>query len=403
MATDVYFKKVIPFTYRRQALKFRVSQDLFSSFDIDLGTQHLLRTLAKEEYDHLRSVLDVGCGYGPLGLALKKANPSRFVAMLDRDALAVEYARQNAQLNGVADAVIYGALGYDQLPQPRFDLIVSNIPAKAGTAAIAYLLRDAAFHLEPNGIVAVVVITAIDAVVKDILTSTPGIEILLQQGRPGHVAYHYRFREPPDERGTDARRSVEHGVYERGEATITVRGLRFSLSTAYSLPEFETLSYATDLLIEGLQAIRTARPARALLFNPGQGHVPVALAKLATPGFIDLVDRDLLALEYSKRNLIANGVPPGDISVSHQVGIASSEVAAADLIAGVLREDEGRAAIAQFVRQAAACVRPGGHILLAGTSTAITRIVELVQAEKLLDVRDRRRRSGHSVVLLRPR
>src|SRR5215208_4474910 len=100
-ATDVYYKKTIPFNFSKQRLQFRVSQDLFSSHDIDVGTRFLLRTLVtSKELGRPSAILDLGCGYGPIGLTLKSLYPDAVVHLTDRDALAVEYTGQNAVLNG---------------------------------------------------------------------------------------------------------------------------------------------------------------------------------------------------------------------------------------------------------------------------------------------------------------
>src|SRR5215211_6675384 len=99
--TDVYYKKTIPFNFSKQRLRFRVSQDLFSSHDVDVGSRFLLRTLlTAKDVGQPTSILDLGCGYGPIGLTLKGFHPDAVVHLTDRDALAVEYTRQNAVLNG---------------------------------------------------------------------------------------------------------------------------------------------------------------------------------------------------------------------------------------------------------------------------------------------------------------
>ncbi len=128
---DPYYKKTVPYTFEGNTFAFKVSQDLFSSLEVDHGTQRLLRTFLFEKIDSFTKVLDLGCGYGPIGIVLKKICASAEVHMIDRDALAVEYAKANAQLNGVSENTFcYGSLGYDNVKDTDFDLIVSNIPAK---------------------------------------------------------------------------------------------------------------------------------------------------------------------------------------------------------------------------------------------------------------------------------
>ena len=67
---DPYYKKEVTLRIGGRGLVFRVSQTLFSSFGIDAGTELLLRTLHREG-GKFRKVLDLGCGYGPIGIALK--------------------------------------------------------------------------------------------------------------------------------------------------------------------------------------------------------------------------------------------------------------------------------------------------------------------------------------------
>src|SRR5690242_7827260 len=109
---DPYYKKTITYPYRAEKLSFRVAQDLFSSQNVDVGTQRLLRSLIDSRYDAYRKVLDLGCGYGPIGVTLEKVELGRTVQMVDRDALALKYACENARINHVSDQNIYGSLGY---------------------------------------------------------------------------------------------------------------------------------------------------------------------------------------------------------------------------------------------------------------------------------------------------
>jgi len=124
--SDPYFKKDVKYQYRGRTLNFRVSQELFSSQDIDVGTKRLLKTLTDEGFENYQKVLDFGCGYGPIAIALKSACPSSEIHGVDKDALALDYANQNAQINNISDIKIYPSLGYDNVLDDDFDLIVSN-------------------------------------------------------------------------------------------------------------------------------------------------------------------------------------------------------------------------------------------------------------------------------------
>ena len=401
MSQDPYFKKVIPFNQFGLRLSFRVSQDLFSSYDIDVGTRLLLRTIADEDIGRFASILDLGCGYGPIGLTLKALHPAAAVHMVDRDALAVEYSRRNAELNGVSGMEVYGSLGYDDVKRGDFDLIISNIPAKAGEAAIAHFLRDAALRLAPGGLVAVVVVSRLAPLVERVLGAMSEAAVLLRRAREGHTVFHYRFTGPPAGVAPDNRSALERGVYDRGEGVFSFGDLAFPMRTAHNLPEFDSPGHLTELLVEGIRGVAPAGVERALAFNPGQGHAAVALSKLLSPRAVDLVDRDLLALRYSKLNLVSNGFPEERVSIAHQVGIPSDPGARCDLIAGVLREDEGPAAVAATIEGAARRLSPGGMIVLSGGSTAVSRLVAHLRPRKLLRVEDRKKRGGNSLLILR--
>ncbi len=401
MAEDPYFKKTIPFRQSGAELSLRVAQDLFSSYDVDVGTRLLLRTLAEQDSTVLRKILDLGCGYGPIGLTLKKLHEGATVHMVDRDALAVEYTRQNVELNGVSGIEVYGSLGYDDVRSTDFDLIVSNVPAKAGEGAITYFLREAVHYLAPGGQVAVVAVSRLEPFVEQLLEGAPDVEVLLHRNRSGHAVFHYTFTGERDEPDTRTESGLERGVYRRGTSSPLPGAEGATLETVYSLPEFESPSYATEMLIGGIRGIPGTRMRRVAAFNPGQGYVPLALWSAREPDEMVLIDRDLLALRQSRRNLVRNGCPPERIVIAHQTGMASESGDSAELIAGVLREDEGPSAIVATVEQASELLAPGGTILVSGSSTAVSRLAGKLRARKHIRIEDRSRRRGYSLLALR--
>jgi 16S rRNA (guanine1207-N2)-methyltransferase len=131
---DAYFKKRLDYTLRGQQFAFDVGHTLFSSFQVDDGSDLLLRTI--EPAEPPTRILDLGCGVGVLGISLAKRFPAAEVHMSDVNLLAVRYARHNLVLNGVTNATVTGGVGLETVPPGSFDLIVSNIPAKIGDLAI---------------------------------------------------------------------------------------------------------------------------------------------------------------------------------------------------------------------------------------------------------------------------
>jgi 16S rRNA G1207 methylase RsmC len=397
--TDVYFHKTVAFRFWKQSLQFHLSQQLFSSHNIDTGTKFLLRTIVEADYPKFKRILDVGCGYGPLGLTLKCLYPDSLLHLLDRDALAVEYTRQNAELNGLTDVEIYGSLGYDDVKRNDFDLIVCNIPDHAGETVITYLLQEARYYLAPGGTLAIVVVAPLEEMVTKILEETPDAEVILKRNQSRHVVFHYKFSDaitPP----RPAQNSLERGVYHRNDITIRHGKLEYKMQTANGLPEFDSLSYSSEMLINALGEAGGGEINHAVVFNPGQGHVAVALRKYSSPGFITLVDRDLLALRYAQRNLILNGCKTDSASILHQVDLDLNPVEKIDLFIGSLREEEGKAASFMAIDQMTANLSDKGIIILSSGSTAITRLADYVVSKRLLRIKIRERRRGYSLFLL---
>jgi 16S rRNA (guanine1207-N2)-methyltransferase len=153
---------------------------LFSPREIDEGTQLLLRHIAVRPVDHC---LDLGCGYGPIGLALANLAPEGQVLMVDKDFVAVSYAQGNAERNRIANARTQLSNGFDQIdPKLRFDLIASNIPAKVGKELLALYLHDAHARLRLGGRLYLVTINGLREFMKRNLLEVFGNYEKVKQG-----------------------------------------------------------------------------------------------------------------------------------------------------------------------------------------------------------------------------
>ena len=395
---EPHYKKTVDFGIGGVDLRFHVSQTLFSSHEIDVGTEFLLRTIHRMEGDY-QKVLDLGCGYGPIGVSLKGLYPNAAVHMVDRDALAVRYAAQNATLNGLDDVSTYPSIGFDDINERDFDLIVTNIPGKAGKPVIASWLTEAPHFLRPGGQVALVVVSALESLFDEVMSGIPSAETVLRQRRAGHTVFRYTA-EPTQDPSFPATSSFERGGYDRSHATFTHRRTEYSLKTVFGLPQFDSLSYRTLLLFDVLKTLkRQPLGKRVLTLNPGQGHVPALLSKAFMPSSIVLVDRDLLALRCSARGLSMNGYDPARVSSHHADNLEGDETRY-DLIVAEMRDDEGPEAIASLFRQAANRLAPGGQMVVTAGSAAITRLTKICRAEGLATVGTRKRRQGNSVLVV---
>lgn len=140
-------------------LKFHTTWGTFSPREIDEGTLLLLDYMKISEADNC---LDIGCGYGPIGISMAKQAPQGHTWMVDRDFTAVEYANKNIQVNRLDNAEALLSNGYNHLPrQQKYNVIASNIPAKVGKEMLHILLTDTYERLQPGGTFYVVTINGL--------------------------------------------------------------------------------------------------------------------------------------------------------------------------------------------------------------------------------------------------
>lgn len=121
---------------------------IFSPREIDEGTALLLKYIDIKSDD---DCLDLGCGYGPIGLTLAKLAPQGHTTLVDKDFMAVQYTQKNIALNNISNADALLSNGFDQIRDRQFDIVVSNIPAKVGNEMLSLFLHDAWRQLKPGG------------------------------------------------------------------------------------------------------------------------------------------------------------------------------------------------------------------------------------------------------------
>jgi 16S rRNA (guanine1207-N2)-methyltransferase len=139
--------KRIRFDFKGYTLEFITDAGVFSKGKVDTGSGVLLNALP----DRLSGkVLDMGCGYGAIGISIAKAYPDVEVVMADINSRAVELAQENIKLNGVDNAIAYQSDGFAQV-DGLFDIIVSNPPIRAGKSVVYAIFEQCAMHLKSGG------------------------------------------------------------------------------------------------------------------------------------------------------------------------------------------------------------------------------------------------------------
>ncbi|MBN2509136.1 MAG: methyltransferase [Spirochaetales bacterium] len=284
--------------------RWMLSHGLFSSFGIDEGTTLLLKTLAASPWlPEVTSLLDIGSGTGVIAGAIKSRFPAVQVYLQDRDALALHFSALNFTHNKLSYAGLSSDLALHGIKE-NCDLIVSNIPAKAGTPVIRELISRIPGFLNPGGRAAVVVISALKETAAAAVIGS-GQMISLQEHTPRYSVFHFAPKGPLTGRQDMGNDELES--YLRDKKTFNEGGVNYTLSTAYNLDEFDTISYSTHSLFSLLKRVSLKGPFG--VYHPGQGHAALYLAKRSdkTHGPVSLIGRDILSLRLGAFNLKAAG------------------------------------------------------------------------------------------------
>jgi len=173
-------------------LQFTTTWGLFSPREIDEGSKMLLEYIQLDEDSR---VVDLGCGYGALGLPLAACCPAGSVLMLDKDFVAVEYARQNARINNLDNVSAQLSNGFSQVDQRQFDVAVSNLPAKSGKELYYIMFHDVHRYLAAGGYFYIVTISGLRKFVRRAFEEIFGNYEKIKQGPRYTVA---RAQKQPD-------------------------------------------------------------------------------------------------------------------------------------------------------------------------------------------------------------
>lgn len=142
-------KQTFTTTLSGRRFTFTSDRGVFSKASVDLGSRLLIEKFIDPQVTG--DILDVGCGYGPIGVALSSIT-GRNVLFTDINERAVELARMNAIENGLPSAEVFAGNLFENIPQEcRFGIIVSNPPIRAGKKVVHQLFEDAVSYLVPNG------------------------------------------------------------------------------------------------------------------------------------------------------------------------------------------------------------------------------------------------------------
>lgn len=133
---------------RGQSLRLRTDAGVFSRGKLDRGTELLLEAL---EVGPCELILDLGCGYGVIGLVAARLAQGGHVVLTDLNERAVALAKANLNANGVTNAEVRRGDLYDPVAGMAFDHIVCNPPIRAGRGVVDRIIQEAPSHLLGGG------------------------------------------------------------------------------------------------------------------------------------------------------------------------------------------------------------------------------------------------------------
>ncbi|MEV5026463.1 class I SAM-dependent methyltransferase [Paenibacillus sp. LPE1-1-1.1] len=147
-------RQVHEVSLRGFTFRFMTDAGVFSKSGVDYGSQVLIDAL---ELKSNARVLDVGCGYGPIGLTSAKLAEHGRVTMIDINERAVELSKENAKLNGISNISVLQSDLFEAVKGMTFDVIVTNPPIRAGKAVVHRIFEEGYDLLEQGGSMWVVI------------------------------------------------------------------------------------------------------------------------------------------------------------------------------------------------------------------------------------------------------
>jgi len=392
-----YVNKIIEFRFCGKDLRFNLSHGLFSSFDVDEGTRLLLKGIAQQiDLESTVSCLDVGCGVGVIGLCIHSRLPRAKVVMQDRDALAAAFAAENSRENGSEGVEVQCGLAFWGIEGRSFDLVASNLPAKAGQPVLEAFFRTIGAFLTPRGVAAIVVVAPLVPFTLSTL-KVLGFRIVYSEATKRHTALHFRLAEPSS---VGMLLAPDLAPYIRGRQVFSAPEVIYEIETAWSLPDFDTLGYSLAL---SLDVLRT-QPVKGeiLVWNPGQGHIAAYLLRRHARAIsgVSLASRDSLELEITRRNLRTFGREPRAAgSVPSEIGLLEIlPRASIDFLYAAPHPIPRVPWQPEMAEAAAVLVKPGGFLFIVSTSTEAHRFLDDLHGWRLVESR---KQLGHRALLLK--
>jgi hypothetical protein len=366
-------KKAVELRWQRLRLELDVAQDLFSSFQVDRGSRMLLDSLDPAAFPERGCAVDFGCGYGVLGIAWQARMPGWSMRYVDRDALAVAFSRHNAErlVPRAVPAATFECTIAIPFEPGGYNLVLWNVPGKAGRAVIAGLLDAVIDGLAVGGLLAAVVVHPLADLFTEAFQRDDAEVVRAERGKE-HAVVHLR-RTVGNVVGRDP---FAEGVFDRAPRSFAVGDMEWTLTPVIGLPEYDSLDHATELAARALKQIQDVAIRHWMVVEPGVGHLPMVASRLwpAAGGLV--VGRDALAVRATLRALGEDS----PVEARTVWGIpALSVVEPADLLCLALPEQGRQDDLSHALDALGPFVADDGTLVAHGRSTEVARLERIAR------------------------
>jgi hypothetical protein len=329
---EAYRNREIDFRFRGRDYAFSLSHGLFSSAGIDIGSRLLLKvfsgfldTLSCGEAPY--AVLDAGSGAGVLGICaaggLLDLGAAVRVRAQDRDELARLFTEFNAERNGLSqtEGSEFSAHTEPLLAGPAaWDIILSNIPAKAGLPVLEDFVSRSAGLLKKNGLVFLVTVNTLAGFFRDRIRESAIFR--LEQSGKEHTVFVFGAGNVADKTAAplvlDENFPQSYPFYIRNQNEYEMENIAYRLDTVHGAPDFDSpggeVRAAAKLTLKIRARLILSGESRFLIYGEGQGHFALWLVHyFAKPRFpLLLSGRNIVALASARaalRGVLSRDVP----------------------------------------------------------------------------------------------
>ncbi len=147
-------ERKVNYTFKGKRINLLSDIGVFSKERVDFGTNVLLNSL--DNLDNIHSVLDVGCGYGIIGISIANAYQDKKIVMIDVNDRCIELSKKNIKSNNLKNAFVFESNLYENINE-NFDMIISNPPVRAGKKIVLGIIEEGYKHLFKGGCMWIVI------------------------------------------------------------------------------------------------------------------------------------------------------------------------------------------------------------------------------------------------------